>query len=198
MREAQQAKGTQSFHVGDFVYDTVYKAYGIVKETKGDTAIVDLTRTQYGALCGVTDRKVLFAYLKDGNACIEKEINKLKRKIHDQENIKAEIMAISKEGSIMSEAKKLLEELNSVLKEDEQLNINEENIIDLVQKAKPALLEISQKAGDITRQFDGTEIYEVARVIQLTIQNYLDGLGDKIFKNNSQYAQAMGRLDDEV
>jgi len=98
----------------------------------------------------------------------------------------------------MKNAKEILEELNSVLKENEQLNINEENIIDLVKRAKPALLEISQQAGDITRQFDGTEIYDVARVIQLTIENYLHGLGDKIFKNNSQYAQAMGRLDDEV
>lgn len=96
LNKLDEAKGTQSFHVGDFVYDTVYKAYGIVKETMGDTAVVDLTRTHYGALCGVTGRKVLFAYLKDGNACIEKEISKLKKKLQDQENIKAEIMAISK------------------------------------------------------------------------------------------------------
>ena len=95
LNKLDEVKGTQSFHVGDFVFDTLYKAYGIVKETMGDAAIVDLTRTQYGALCGVTGRKVLFAYLKDGNACIEKEISKLKRKLQDQENIKAEIMAIS-------------------------------------------------------------------------------------------------------
>jgi hypothetical protein len=98
----------------------------------------------------------------------------------------------------MLDVKKLIEHINSILKEDEQLNIPQENIIDLVEEAKPALLEISQKAGDITRQFEGTEIYDVARVIQLTVQNYLDGLGDKIFKDNSQYAQAMGRLDEEV
>ena len=98
----------------------------------------------------------------------------------------------------MSNVKKLLEELNLVLNENEQLNITEENIVDLVEKAKPALLEISRKAGAIARQFRGTEINDVATVIQLTIQNYVDGLGDKIFKNNSEYAQAMGRLDEEV
>lgn len=93
----------------------------------------------------------------------------------------------------MSDIEKLLEKLDSVVEAE---SMNEENIVDLVEKAKPALLEISQKAGDITRQFDGTEIYDVARIIQLTIENYLEGLGDKIFRNNSQYAQEMGRLEE--
>lgn len=83
--------------------------------------------------------------------------------------------------------KKLVEEYNNI----------DQNIISLVEKARPALIEIMQKAGDITREFDGTEIYDVARCVQLLLENYLDGLGDKIFRSSSEYAKAMGRLEDE-
>lgn len=86
-------------------------------------------------------------------------------------------------------------DIKELLKLTEEYDTNED-IISLVEKARPAFMEIMQKAGDITKEFDGTEIYDVARVVQLTIENYLEGLGDKIFKDHSQYAQAKGRVEE--
>ena len=88
----------ESFVENQFVYDTVYKGYGLIKELHGDEAIVDLYRTQYGALCNVSNRKVLLAYLRDGETYINKEISKLERKIQTQKDIKLEITGMIQKG----------------------------------------------------------------------------------------------------
>lgn len=95
MQESVNEEKTE-FQVGDFIYDTIWKAYGVIREIIGDTAIVDLKRAPHGRLNPVKGRPVLLACLKDGNACIEKEINRLKKHIQIQENIRTEIMAIAK------------------------------------------------------------------------------------------------------
>ena len=89
-----------TFKVGDFVYDTygVEPGFGLIKEINGDTAIVSIYRTKYGAMSGAGDRTTRVRNLYDGNTIIDREIAKLERKIQAQEDIRNEIMGMAQKG----------------------------------------------------------------------------------------------------
>ena len=89
-----------TFKVGDFVYDTygVDPGFGLIKEINGDTAIVSIYRTKYGAISGAGDRTTKVRNLYDGNAIIDNEIAKLERKIQAQKDIRNEIVGMTQKG----------------------------------------------------------------------------------------------------